>query len=71
MIDLRECKTGDKLGSKYGAVVTYVKFIPDSTHPHRVRYPNGDLRDLAFSDGENFNRHVPYKCEPDYKFLIW
>lgn len=42
MIDLRECKEGDKLVSKHGMILTYVKALPESDYmDHEVKYPDG------------------------------
>ena len=41
MIDLRDCKPGDKLRSKHGLILEYVKALPDADYMnHEVRYPN-------------------------------
>jgi len=41
MIDLRECKPGDKLISKHGMVLTYMRALPEERYMnHEVRYPN-------------------------------
>ena len=40
-IDLRNCKPGDKLLSKHGLVLEYVKALPENHYmDHEVRYPN-------------------------------
>jgi hypothetical protein len=40
-IDLRTCQPGQKLRSKHGLILTYVKQTDDEFHPHDVEYPNG------------------------------
>lgn len=41
MVDLRDCEPGDKLLSKHGMVLTYVKPLPEECYmDHEVRYPN-------------------------------
>ena len=42
MVDLRNCKKGDKLVSKHGLILTYVKPLSESDYmDHEVKYPNG------------------------------
>ena len=41
MVDLRNCKEGDKLISKHGETLTYVEHRPEEYFPHRVEYANG------------------------------
>ena len=48
MIDLRNCKKGDKLISNHGEVLTYVRHEPEAYFPHIVKYANG-------SDGSRTN----------------
>ena len=41
MIDLRNCKPGDKLLSKHGLMLTYVGTLPEDDYmDHEVEYPN-------------------------------
>lgn len=41
-VDLRECKPGDKLVSKHGEMLTYVKRCPDHDYyDHEVKYGEG------------------------------
>ena len=41
MVDLRDCKPGDKLLSKHGLLLTYVKALPEEDYmDHVVKYPN-------------------------------
>ncbi len=41
MVDLRDCKPGDKLLSKHGVILEYVRALPEECYmPHEVRYPN-------------------------------
>ena len=41
MVDLRDCKPGDKLLSKHGLMLTYVRALPEENYmDHEVRYPN-------------------------------
>ncbi len=42
VVDLRTCKEGDKLLSKHGMVLTYVKPLPKEDYmDHEVAYPDG------------------------------
>ena len=41
MIDLRNCKKGDKLISKHGLTLTYVEHQPKEYFPHLVEYTDG------------------------------
>ena len=42
MVDLRDCKPGDKLLSKHGLILTYVGPLPEGNYyDHEVRYPDG------------------------------
>ncbi len=42
MVDLRECKAGDKLLSKHGWILEYVKPLPEGNYmDHEVKYPDG------------------------------
>jgi hypothetical protein len=42
MVDLRECKAGDKLVSKHGLILTYVRALPEDAYmDHEVQYPDG------------------------------
>jgi hypothetical protein len=41
MVDLRNCKPGDKLISKHGLVLEYVRPLPEDGYmDHEVRYPD-------------------------------
>jgi hypothetical protein len=41
-IDLRDCKPGDKLLTKHGRILTYVKPLDSNDYmDHEIRYPNG------------------------------
>lgn len=41
-VDLRTCKKGDKLVSKHGLILTYVRPLPENDYmDHEVKYPNG------------------------------
>ena len=40
MIDLRNCKPGDKLLSNHGMVLTYVKPLENNYMDHEVTYPD-------------------------------
>lgn len=41
-VDLRTCKPGDRLLSRHGMILTYVKPLPhDAYMEHEVRYPDG------------------------------
>ena len=43
MVDLRECKAGDKLVSKHGLILTYVRALPEGAYmDHEVQYPDDD-----------------------------
>lgn len=40
-VDLRTCKSGDKLISKHGLVLTYVGILPEGSYmDHEVQYPD-------------------------------
>ena len=42
MVDLRDCKPGDKLISKHGLVLEYVGPLPKGSYlDHEVKYPDG------------------------------
>ena len=42
MVDLRNCKPGDKLKSKHGLILTYIRPLPEEYYyDHVVEYPNG------------------------------
>jgi len=44
MIDLRNCKPGQKLKSKHGMILTYESANPaGSYYDHTVRYPDGSF----------------------------
>lgn len=61
-VDLRTCKAGDKLISKHGMVLTYVKPMPcGSYYDHMVLYPNGS-HETRTHDGHVFrnpSRRLP------------
>lgn len=41
-IDLNRCLMGDKLLSKHGTILTYIKRLPNECYyDHIVEYPNG------------------------------
>lgn len=40
MIDLRNCKPGDKLLSSHGLILTYVRPLENHYMDHEVQYPN-------------------------------
>ena len=41
MVDLRNCKPGDKLLSKQGLILEYVKALPEEDYyDHEVKYPD-------------------------------
>jgi hypothetical protein len=42
MIDLRDCKAGDKLISKHGLVLEYIRPLSEDNYmDHEVKYPDG------------------------------
>lgn len=41
VVDLRNCKPGDKLLTKHGIILTYVGTNTDPLYPHEVEYPTG------------------------------
>ncbi len=45
MIDLRECKKGDKLLTKHGTILEYVESLDPEIHyySHRIKYPDGSF----------------------------
>lgn len=55
MVDLNTCKPGDKLKTKHGTILTYVKKLPEyDYYDHVIRYPNGAL-------GTRINEGFVYK----------
>lgn len=62
MIDLRNCKAGDKLRSKHGEILTYIGPLPvDDYYDHEVLYANGS-RGTRCHDGHvyrNPSRRLP------------
>jgi hypothetical protein len=59
-VDLRTCKEGDKLVSKHGMILTYVKPLPEEDYmDHEVAYPDGG-RGTRTHDGRTYrNRPLP------------
>jgi hypothetical protein len=56
-IDLRNCKPGDKLISKHGLVLTYVKPLPESDYmDHEVKYPD----EAPYNGGYGSRTHYGY-----------
>ena len=56
MVDLRECKKGDKLVSKHGMILTYIGPLPESNYmDHEVKYPNGSFGSRT-NDGFTFRK---------------
>ena len=49
-VDLSTCKPGDKLLSKHGIVLTYVRPTPEGYYDHEVTYPDGS-RGTRMNDG--------------------
>jgi hypothetical protein len=39
--DMNQCKAGDKLASRIGMELTYIRKMDDLEFPHVVMYPNG------------------------------
>jgi len=62
MIDLRNCKPGDKLRSSQGEILTYVRPLPeDDYYDHEVQYANGS-KGTRIHDGHvyrNPSRRLP------------
>lgn len=55
-IDLNTCIAGQKLRSKHGLILTYVRKLPaGSFYEHEVKYPDGSLG-TRMSDGFVFKR---------------
>jgi hypothetical protein len=52
-IDLTTCVPGQKLKSRHGLILTYVKFVPSAPYPHEIKYPNGS-RGTRNNDGTVF-----------------
>lgn len=43
MVDLKQCKKGDKLLTKQGEILIYDKYIEEDFYPHKIIYPNGSF----------------------------
>lgn len=45
MIDLRNCKKGDRLLTKHGTILEYVEPLDSDRYyySHRIQYPNGSF----------------------------
>ena len=41
MVNLNTCKPGDKLKSKHGKILTYIRKLPSFDFPHEVQFPDG------------------------------
>lgn len=55
-INLNNCKPGQKLKSKHGMILTYVKKDDDLNFPHWVQYPNGSMGSRT-DDGQVFMKN--------------
>jgi hypothetical protein len=42
-VDLNKCKSGQRLKSRHGVILTYVERIKGGYYQHLVRYPNGSF----------------------------
>ncbi len=62
MINLNDCKPGDKLKSKHGLILTYVGRKGPHPFPHEVEYPDGGYGSRT---NEGFVWSNP-KCRNDY-----
>lgn len=68
MIDLRNCKTGDKIKSKHGLILTYIGTLPEKDYyDHEVRYPDGGYGTRTH-DGHVF-RNVRARNELDHDIV--
>lgn len=56
MIDLNDCKPGDKLKTKHGKIVTYIRKVEGAHYPHDVEYDNGATGSRT-DDGHVFHHH--------------
>ena len=64
MIDLRNCKPGDKLISKHGKMLTYVAYYSGSHWPHYVRYDDSGKIGSRTDEGYFFSDNRSY-CDDD------
>lgn len=68
MVDLNQCKPGDKLRSKHGMILTYVgRLLGDKYYDHRVQYPNGGWGSRT-NDGYVF-RNLLARKEADHDIV--
>jgi len=68
MIDLNNCKPGDKLLSVHGMVLTYIRKLPEgSYYDHEVEYPNGS-RGTRINDGHVY-RNVDKRLPIDHDII--
>ena len=65
MVDLTRCKPGDKLRSKHGMILTYVKRLPEgSYYDHMIQYPDGSF---GTRTNEGFTyRNISSRLETDH-----
>jgi hypothetical protein len=57
MIDLRNCKPGDKLLSKHGLILEYLGPLDESDYyDHEVKYPDGSLG-TRIHDGHTYRKN--------------
>lgn len=62
-VDLRKCKTGDKLLTIHGMILTYVKPLGgENYYDHEVMYPNGSYGNrthdgFVFRNNRQFGDH--------------
>lgn len=68
MIDLRNCKKGDKLISSHGETLTYVEHRPEDYFPHRVKYANGS--DGSRTDEGWVGKNKRYEADHDIVKVI-
>lgn len=68
MVNLNECKAGDKLVSKHGTILTYLKKSGHLIYPHVVEYPNGGTGNRT-NDGQTF-RNSKMEGDEDIVYIL-
>jgi len=59
MIDLNQCKAGDKLLSSLGSVLVYIEKKSGPEYPHVIMYPNGSFGTRSDNGQVYKNHHLP------------
>lgn len=71
VIDLRECKRGDKLRSVHGEILTYIGPLPeDDYYDHRVQYSNGSYGSRIHDGHVYRNPKSRMECDHDIVEII-